>query len=99
MAAPVCGLPMWLLAARRLRLNGTDLRTFLVHQPTFVQGVWGRHSVPQWGVWGETPQSRVFSKNDDFLLKSVTFGLDSKLALHHSHRTYAPRPFIAFRVC
>ncbi len=56
-----------------IKANGTDLRTFLTHQWTLVQGVWGRHSVPQRGVWGVSPQSGFFSKNDYFLLKSIPF--------------------------
>ena len=29
---------------------------------SFTQGAWGRRSVPLRGVWGETPQFRVFAQ-------------------------------------
>jgi len=40
-----------------------------------VQGVWGRHPVPQWGDWGVSPK-QGFATNDYFSLKSVTLYLN-----------------------
>ncbi len=52
---------------QRLKSNGTDLRTLInTNQP--CAGGLGEALVPQWGVWGEAPQTWFLQKMTIFRL-------------------------------